>query len=454
MYRIYSYMTGGAVDRTPAEKLAQVLKEFSTTTKLRIIESEAVNNTHQSVSLYNRLEPDFPKLAKANKVAGLLLQKVANYVFNTKPAPKLAESMFFPLTKIFLFLYPNIQTRQRIYMALRTVLKNKYGASSVIYKNSKKDLAITYTEFQTVSSNQEQKRDSNNQNKKQFEFQTIIDIMQRLRASSKFEDEVILASLAVGSRFIEILRESTFEPVLGNPYQVQIVNVAKKRRARQGNEEGEQYTFIKPIVLLRYDELNHIINDLRKLSLDDGGEEMKSAKLTARFIGRTNKRIKELGIAGTTHDLRKLYGALSYEFWADTRSITLNEWLKAVLGHSQTETSLHYTNVHLNKSSEPIREQISEVKSEVKQLGERIAEIELPEKYPEKSDENYAEFKTTKGLVYIKKLAHQRQGEDKKLAEIAIKAKEMERTGVKVNTYTLRKIGVGARYAAAYMELE
>jgi len=70
--------------------------------------------------------------------------------------------------------------------------------------------------------------------------------------------------------------------------------------------------------------------------------------LLAQFNAFIGSKLQEC----TSHDLRRLYGVLSYQMWAPDTN--LNLWLNRVLGHSadSIQSSFHYSmfRVELNKS--------------------------------------------------------------------------------------------------------
>ena len=378
-------------------------------------------NGNDNEYVFDLIAKAFPKVITKRITAGLALQKVVKRVLETKPN-KAAALELFPLIKTVIeYFYNNIKTKQKIFGDLRKVVREKYGAQAAVYEASKTDLAIDHDEYLEVTAQTTERRDAKNADCKQYDRGQILGLMQQLKGSSSFEDEVILTALATGSRFIEILRESEFLPVRGDVNAVKIKGVAKKKNTE------ELYEFIKPLVFLRNNELRAVVDDLRKLSLAGDGSEIDNEELTGRYNSRVNKRLKQLGFDGTVHDLRRVYGSMSYEQAPDKDKISLNEWLKQVLGHTKAETSLHYTNVHLNEGE--------------------------PQELKIVDDANIISFKVGESTVFIKKVSKRRINNWAERKQVIDElAREMKEKGVKVTNLNLRKLGVGADSANRYIK--
>ena len=420
--------------------MSSTLKFFQSLTSkkaLKHLNSDLDTENHDSTYLLERLRHQFGRQVPKGKRAGVVYQEMVKHWFRKQDTtPDEVLEAFEPIKVIINTLYLNIQTRQKIYGELRKVLE-RFGAKSRVVLDSKKNLAITYQQYEDIRAQQEQRRDEASRNRKQFERQSVIDLIYKLRGSEDFKDKVILVCLTTGARFIEVLRISTFIPVPTNPNEILVQSVAKKK------DKSEEFQVIRPLLVLRAEEVVPVVEDIRTITDSGRDSELTNTQLSGKYNSSINRRLKTYGLGGTLHDLRKLYGTLTYEFYTNRNKTSLNAWLKNILGHERLETSLHYNTIALRSHEEPLDAHVELLDSEIRSLTESLKQAKEQCTLLENYDPKVAVFLKDGQEVLIPKL-QRTKGDTTRLQRAIDKTKELIEAGIQPTTRNLLKLGIGS----------
>ena len=251
-----------------------------------------------------------------------------------------------PLTKLSIIvksLYGNISTQEALFANIRNIIREKFGVDSKQAKMSMTKMGVDVAEKQASITEQRLKLVRRNENLTQFDVNDILRIIDSASSSQDVHDNIIAVMLAVGSRSYEAIKLSKFKPT-ANPYEVEVTGFAKTSKT-------EAKMLIRPTIKLTASEVIALVNNYReKLNLTG-----TAAAVTNRYNATINRRIKKLFGRDdvTSHTLRKIYGNLSYEMYANKSKISLSAWLKNVLGHDDDNmtASLNYSQVSVTDST-------------------------------------------------------------------------------------------------------
>ena len=402
------------------------------------------------------------ELFKTIKNFRVLFVKVVSYVFQSVYSKaKELEQTFDNITKIINITYPVIKTKQKIFSDFRKILIQKFGENSKVHRTSKKNLSITFDEYKTVEKQSKEKVVEANTEKKKFNREQVLQIIQEIKNSTDYIDAIILVCIATGSRLIEVLRISDYNEVVGNPNRVMISGLAKgsgKSRETNLNKDVD-----RPILVITYKELNDAVQLIRKNVREQTDKlGLNNQELSKKYNEIVNRRVKKLKLASTSYDLRKIYANLSYELIADQSKITKNRWIQLILGHNDINTSLHYNNVSLTSSEQSVDAQLDDIlKVTVKQdnmskdhevIEKRVEDVKQTLfEYPSSQDPNAVRFINKNGNdVYISKLPRLKDGNT--LVRGRLKITELEKSGIPITNSNLRKLGIGANNADILMK--
>ena len=106
----------------------------------------------------------------------------------------------------------------------------------------------------------------------------MLEIIQTLKTSTYFIDNIILIGITTGSRLIEVLRISDYKKVVGNPNRVMIEGLAKgtgETKERNLNKNVE-----RPLLVITYKEVSETIKIVR----DTVKEQTKGLNLDNRAL--------------------------------------------------------------------------------------------------------------------------------------------------------------------------
>jgi len=164
------------------------------------------------------------------------------------------------------------------------------------------------------------------------------ELISRCRGIVKKLDEdpfVIVAALGIltGRRSIELLKSGSFAPGNMGSYSSEFSGMAKKRVGCTVEKDDIplliKYKYVNPC-------LEHIRNTIPVVGLTNTQVNSKYS----HKLGDAAKILME-SLCIRFHDLRAIYGTISFQSFKSTWSI--NVWLKRVLIHDTLDTSIYYS---------------------------------------------------------------------------------------------------------------
>jgi len=178
-----------------------------------------------------------------------------------------------------------------------------------------------------------------------FGIGAIHKIKDALIASYELMDKILLVQLCTGSRFVEVLKISTYTVSSNN--QITITHTAK---TKDTVVITKPCLYVPPatIVDMIQTQIRPEVDAIMRVSKNVTLSSAKNALLTSTFNKRANDRLRHMfGLYSTTnphgtHTMRKLYANISYD--VSNKTMTRNAWIQRVLGHSPESltTSLSY----------------------------------------------------------------------------------------------------------------
>ena len=185
-------------------------------------------------------------------------------------------------------------------------------------------------------------------------------LLRKLRTSLDEHDGILLLMLESGLRMIEVLALASVEKAVVNTRSdcdwITVCGLAKTRRPDR--------KLTKPLLTMSFEEFDARLHKVRSsvaaklahpVTPDTEPEPGQLLSATVSTADRkaitnlynhaVNARVHVHLGPHTSHIARKLYGALSYEWYGKKRGVSYNSWLQTVMGHSSIVTSLSYSNV-------------------------------------------------------------------------------------------------------------
>lgn len=195
-----------------------------------------------------------------------------------------------------------------------------------------------------------------------FEEATIKQTLHTLRDSADIHDTILLLMLESGLRMIEVLCTATIaQTEVHTRAMCDWVSVKGLAKTRQKDRQ-----VIKPLLTLSFDAFMARLALVRTTvqaktaaevvpisapvspPLSPRANQLKA--VTNLFNHAVNMRVHVHLGPHTSHIARKIYGALSYEWYGKLRGQSLNAWLQSVMGHTAMSTTLSYSNVRITQS--------------------------------------------------------------------------------------------------------
>lgn len=259
------------------------------------------------------------------------------------------------MLKILNVLIPNISssdaTTQTAYLEIRKCIKSMYGTESPIVNSSYKIMRFDQDKWRENRAKYQAMVAERNNNKKQYSEDLIYGVMERIKnkTTPSVEDLAIALQLSSGARIGEILTYADFKKIDKNTVQQKNILKAKDRD-----------TIIKPLVYYDASQFLDMLNKLRN-KLQPEINKIKRKKETHYNVsqshnGKINRKIRKYFDASnnnetTSHDLRKIYAAISYRDTADKAKVSEAAYLSDILGHAKDslDVSKSYSTVSIIK---------------------------------------------------------------------------------------------------------
>jgi integrase len=368
------------------QRFINTFKEL-TPANIKKIEREIVLGTRGGV-LSNTLNSIIAKSyadiynAKTTK-AGLL--KIWKNIIATSQNPREGSisrqwiSLFETLDKVIKLLYPNEGSMEKVLTEFRRVIKEKYGATSEIYKQSIYKTGISRE--RSIQKRQEyaDKVAAKNINRSElpaFYDDEIYKVIDENAASPNLLNNVVSVLLATGSRFIEVLKVSEYSATDKDNY-IKIKGIAKDK----GDQGYDNKIVIRPLNRLTADQVIQLVKKIRNgLNL-----EGDNRTISDRYNTQMNRIVKNLfkDRPITTHKLRYIASNLAYLTYS--RGAVENTFIQQYLGHTSGETTRTYQSINVKLRNAPktnieadakISELIENDKENIKQHEELKRELE------------------------------------------------------------------------------
>lgn len=290
---------------------------------------------------------------------------ILDYVYNTYSVDDIRKT-FKPVKTITDKQIENDNVKTNRYTHLRTILKKRFGKDSDIVKEHKSE-GMTQKEFNDRKKQLDKNRNQKLRNKETIQQDNIDDIIDQLIQSDNLYDKIALIQLVIGSRFIEVVRVSTYKKSKNNN-TIRVEGVAKKR-----NEEDE-LELVRPIYRLKSKDIIELVDTIRNrlLMKYPNIDDLSNDDLTKKLINSINYRIKKWGIPGvqSSHDLRRVYVNIVYKNLppSERRRTDKGVFIRDTLGHENMMSAPSYQTLKIDKPKKKVqRRVIEEVKDEIKE---------------------------------------------------------------------------------------
>jgi len=318
---------------------------------------ERKHKQQTSALLLTELKKRYPDLKQrsANKALVAVLKREIEGGLNENTL----KQAFGILTKLIPAASPGHASQQALMQQIRAAVVSKYGRDSVMHKKSLTLMRFNQDLWKQDKKVYEHKVSLKNANRRQFKDIDIYKVMDTVKASDDLASLVVGAQLASGARLTEILSVGKFESVKDKPNYVKQTGLSK----RKPGDTKARNTVIKPIVHYTVKEFLGMVKKIRNLVKSN---KKTGYELSSSLNARINRKIKSLFEDDTTksHVLRKIYGNLSYDLFADKKTTSMASWLSNVLGHKEGNltVSLSYSTVNVEEVKEEIKEEVEEKK--------------------------------------------------------------------------------------------
>jgi len=273
--------------------------------------------------------------------------------------PTLNEKSTIEMFKILNTLIPAVasdSTTQNSYVALRKCIKDHWGLDSDVTKKSYSVMRFNQQKWRQQREAYNTKVIQRNSHKKHFDQAKIYDIMDNLpnRDNVDFIDLTICLQLACGGRVSEILSASTFKASKNPNHIIQTGILKSKTRT----------VVEKPVIRYSVDKFLGLMAKMRGM-IKPQLRDIKNGKLTDYEFSqdcnsKINRRItKLLGEKEASHTLRKIYGYMAYQQFANKNDVSESSYLSNVLGHDlkSLDVSKSYSTVSVIDNGELAEEE-------------------------------------------------------------------------------------------------
>jgi integrase len=285
-----------------------------------------------------------------------------------KQIPTLNEKTTVEMLKILNTLVPGVSsdsTTQNIFVKLRKCIKTKWGEDSDITRKSYSVMRFDQQKWRAARETYNKKVVERNGHKKHFDQSKIYDIMDNLpeKDGVDFIDLTICLQLACGGRVSEILSASTFKASEIQNHIIQSGILKSKTRK----------TVEKPVIRYSVVKFLGLMGKMRGL-IKPQLRDIKNGKITNYEFSqdcnsKINRRItKLLGEKEASHTLRKIYGYMAYQQYANKDDVSESSYLSNILGHDleSLDVSKSYSTVSVVDNGELAEEE--KVKPEVEPI--------------------------------------------------------------------------------------
>ena len=233
-----------------------------------------------------------------------------------------------------------------------------------VWQLALRELNVSVAQRRLLREECQRRIESANNHVFQFEEDKIKDLLHKLATDSDSDehDSILLLMLESGLRMIEVLYMANVQKAeVSTRATCDWICVTQLAKTRHPDRP-----VTKPLLSMKFEEFERRLAKVR-----EGVTAKSAARASSSTTNSTTTRdrvelhksitnmynhavIKRVHVhlgPYTTHIARKIYGALSYEWYGKLRSKSLNAWLQTVMGHSSISTTLSYSNVTIVKST-------------------------------------------------------------------------------------------------------
>lgn len=333
------------------------LRNLTKDENLNKISDEVKEKPHNSTFLISKIKERYPDINKKSASASFV--EAWKKQINEGISYKNLLEIYGLIQKLFengIRNYPKSDASiQRDYKLIRAEIIKMYGKESREYQKSLTKMQFDRTKWRSNREEYQKMVAENNKNQTEVEESKIIEVVDKIKDSTDYIDLAILCELCSGSRSVEILDLSTFKKSKKDNYIVQM-GIAKQKNKP---EEIQRELIEKPILFISVSKFLENIKTIREKLKSIKRKYKNSYEISQSQNAKINRRIKKLFDEDfSSHDLRKIYGAISYEKYAPDNT-SKSAWLSDKLGHQPGSLTVaqSYSTVNVSKKVEEEEEE-------------------------------------------------------------------------------------------------
>ena len=388
---------------------------------------------------------------------------------------KLAKQAIQTLHVLVPALYPNLKTQAQWFSNFNKVFKTKFHNETSIKELAADLLRLPKEGRKLLQNDYSVQVAQRNANQIELSDTKVLEVIAELRAapSEDYISKICLVGLCVGSRISEIVLVSSYEET-ENPNYIKVIGVSKERKQKieengQVVESDHKREFVKPIIMLKSDELIDIVVDLRErlelkygwdLGEGEGNIKVDAKKVTATVDTAANTRIREIfGPTFVFHYTRAIYAQMAFvQFGPPGMSQTY--FYSQVLGHKENSlaTSLSYQTFAIKRK---LKEDDPDLVSKITKLEVQFDHLLREQKQPKtknppdenNSNNNMIRLTNKQGItISLKKQPARRESQEARMARLRAAVEEMKKAGIEPTYRAVSKLGFGGRSVHAFFK--
>ena len=407
------------------DRFIKVLKNISCDQIVNEVENANIKN---SSTLNKIFENNYSIFKGSSKTRLITVWKLIIENDKNISAENWNES-FVILDKIIKGLYKNEGSYLCAISQLKKVVKDKYGASSTIYKTM---MDIGITDEKRIKRDDEYKkkvilRNDNRDNLPVIFVEDIENIIHQAKQSNNDYDKAIAVLLASGVRSIDLLKVAIFDEEKGNSNLINIKNFSKTRGVKKGN--------LRPLIGLKADEVIKLIGHIRMNLNIDGN----NADVINRRSGALNNAFKKYFEKDTTmsvHKCRYIYANCAYILYGEPQKKMYESYIQSILGHASADSTKAYLGINIQSKANILKNADKNVKKIYEAENARLKAI----------IENMPVQKTNIDFTALKNSFQRTMQDDAKINNIIEALKTLKANGKKMKQSDLRtELGYSAK---------
>lgn len=227
--------------------------------------------------------------------------------------------------RILLALYENENSLEQYATKWRKPIGERWGNQCAAYRESIKVLGLDQERALARRARYTKTVRERLADRVQLNASRIYEIIATCAKSHEFIDNIIAVMLATGSRLIEVIKVSQFEPVGAG--RIRINGVAKSR---------DEKVLERPLIMLSAAQVIELVKYIRSFR-DYAAMTPEQAK--SKVIIALNNRVREF-LDTTSHRARYIWTSLAWKLYG--KGVPQQEWARAMLGHESADTSTTY----------------------------------------------------------------------------------------------------------------